>query len=76
MKVLIADDDTDLRELIGFTLAQAGYLVARGRRRERAGIAPSSTTELPDLVVLDINMPGDERLPGVRGDPPSARACR
>lgn len=29
MKVMIADDDADLRELIGFTLAQAGYLVIK-----------------------------------------------
>jgi len=27
MKVLVADDDADLRELIAFTLMQAGYLV-------------------------------------------------
>ena len=56
MKMLIADDDRDLRELIGFTLTQAGYLVLK------AGDGPSALQtfedESPDLVVLDINMPG------------------
>src|SRR5215831_20209923 len=56
MKMLIADDDRDLRELIGFTLSQAGYLVLK------AGDGPSALRlfeeEGPDLVVLDINMPG------------------
>jgi DNA-binding response OmpR family regulator len=56
MKILAADDDRDLRELIGFTLAQAGYLVLK------AGDGPSAMKtfdeESPDLVVLDINMPG------------------
>ena len=56
MKVLIADDDADLRELIAFTLAQAGYLVVK------AGDGPTAVRrfeeESADLVVLDINMPG------------------
>ena len=29
MKLLVADDDADLRDLIGFTLTQAGYLVIK-----------------------------------------------
>src|ERR1700680_521990 len=56
MKVLVADDDADLRELIAFTLTQSGYLVVK------AGAVPSAVgrfeEESPDLVVLDINMPG------------------
>src|SRR6516165_12517545 len=56
MKILVSDDDRDLRELIGFTLSQAGYLVLK------AGDGPAALRmfeeESPDLVVLDINMPG------------------
>jgi DNA-binding response OmpR family regulator len=56
MKVLVADDDADLRELIAFTLSQAGYLVIK------AADGPSAVRrfeeEATDLVVLDINMPG------------------
>jgi DNA-binding response OmpR family regulator len=56
VKVLVADDDAELRELIAFTLGQAGYLVIK------AGDGPGAVRlfaeESPDLVVLDINMPG------------------
>jgi DNA-binding response OmpR family regulator len=56
MKVLIADDDHDLLELIGFALGKAGFLVVK------AGDGPTAVrmfdAEGPDLVVLDINMPG------------------
>lgn len=56
MKILVADDDRDLLELVGFTLAQAGYLVLK------AGDGPTAlaifAAEAPDLVILDINMPG------------------
>ena len=56
MKVLIVDDDRDLRELIAFALTQAGFLVVK------AADGPSAVrlfdAEGPDLVVLDINMPG------------------
>jgi DNA-binding response OmpR family regulator len=56
VKVLIADDDADLRELIAFTLGQAGYLVLK------AADGPAAVQlfehESPDLVLLDINMPG------------------
>jgi len=56
MKVLVVDDDRDLRELIGFALTQSGFLVVK------AADGPSAVrmfdAEGPDLVVLDINMPG------------------
>ena len=56
MKILIADDDRDLRELIGFTLTQAGYLVMKAG--DGPGALQMFENESPDLVVLDINMPG------------------
>lgn len=56
MKILIADDDRDLLDLIGFALGQAGFLVVKAAD----GVAAVRTfdAESPDLVVLDINMPG------------------
>jgi DNA-binding response OmpR family regulator len=56
MKVLVADDDADLRELIAFTLAQASFLVIKAPDGPAA--VRLFTEESPDLVVLDINMPG------------------
>jgi DNA-binding response OmpR family regulator len=56
VKVLIADDDADLRELIAFTLGQAGYLVVSAADGQAA--VQLFEREAPDLVLLDINMPG------------------
>jgi len=56
MKVLIADDDRDLLGLIGFTLTQAGYLVVKAP--DGTSAIRSFEAEQPDIIVLDINMPG------------------
>jgi len=56
MKILVADDDRDLLELVAFMLTQDGYLPLK------AGDGPSALSifaaESPDLLILDINMPG------------------
>jgi DNA-binding response OmpR family regulator len=55
MKILIVDDDDDLRSLVAFALNQAGYAVVQ------AADAPVALEvfdrESPDLAVLDINLP-------------------
>jgi DNA-binding response OmpR family regulator len=55
LKVLVADDDLELAEVIGFALRQAGYAVLS------APDGPSAIeifhAERPDLVILDVNMP-------------------
>jgi DNA-binding response OmpR family regulator len=56
MKVLVVDDDRDLRELIGFALTQSGFLVVKAA--DGPGAVRMFDAEGPDLVVLDINMPG------------------
>jgi DNA-binding response OmpR family regulator len=56
MKVLVADDDADLRELVAFTLGQAGYLVIKAA--DGTAAVQLFAQESPDLVILDINMPG------------------
>ena len=56
MKVLIADDDRDLLDLIAFTLSQAGLLPIKAA--DGAAALALFESEGPDLIVLDINMPG------------------
>jgi DNA-binding response OmpR family regulator len=53
---LVADDDRDLLELIGFALGQSGYMVLKAHNGTSA--LSLFEAEAPDLVVLDINMPG------------------
>jgi CheY-like chemotaxis protein len=54
-KILVADDERDIRELIGFTLRFAGFdvvLTADGIEAiEKASL------EQPDLILLDVRMP-------------------
>jgi DNA-binding response OmpR family regulator len=56
VRVLVVDDDEDLREAIGFTLKSAGFAVAT------AADGPAALTTIeaarPHLVVLDVMMPG------------------
>lgn len=56
MKILVADDDADLRALIGFALGQAGYLVVDAS--DGSDAMRRFAAESADLVILDINMPG------------------
>jgi len=55
MKILIADDDLELRELLNFALRQAGYLVIQAADGVEA--LQRFEEEHPDLVILDVNMP-------------------
>ena len=56
MKILVADDDLDLLGLVAYSLSQAGYLVVKASDGPRA--LATFDAESPDLVILDINMPG------------------
>jgi DNA-binding response OmpR family regulator len=56
VKILVADDDPDLLDLVAYALVQAGYLVVKAG--DGTAALASFGTEGPDLVILDINMPG------------------
>lgn len=55
-RILIADDDADLLALVDFTLRHAGFEVVMARDGTEALEAFARTK--PDLLILDINMPG------------------
>ncbi len=55
MKILVADDDRDLRSILAFAFKQAGYLVVEASDGREA--LERFAVEVPDLVVLDVNMP-------------------
>ena len=69
MKILVADDDPDLLDLVAYALSQTGYLVVKAADGNAALTAFKA--EAPDLVILDINMPGQtgfEVCAGIRGN--------
>ncbi len=54
-KILVAEDEKDIRELIGFTLRFAGFdVVLASNGIEAVARAPQ---EQPDLIILDVRMP-------------------
>jgi len=55
-RILVVDDDGDLRDAIAFTLSEAGFAVATAADGP-AALAIIGTAR-PDLVVLDVMMPG------------------
>ncbi len=55
MKILVVDDDAELRGLIGFALRQAGYLVLEADDGLQA--LTIFAQEEPALVILDVNLP-------------------
>jgi two-component system alkaline phosphatase synthesis response regulator PhoP len=55
-KILIADDEPDILEIIQFNLQQEGYEVITAKNGEEAIEKAKKTS--PDLIILDIMMPG------------------
>lgn len=53
--VLVADDDADVRELVEFRLARAGYEVISAADGEEA--VEVALERRPDLCVIDVMMP-------------------
>jgi DNA-binding response OmpR family regulator len=56
IRILVADDDRDIRDLVTFKLGQAGYTIqaVSGGAEALAAIE----ADPPDLAVLDMMMPG------------------
>ena len=69
-KILIAEDERDIRDLITFTLQFAGYeVIAVGNGAEAV---EATLKERPDLVLMDVRMPvmtGYEACERIKSDP-------
>lgn len=55
MKVLVADDEKDIRRLVVFTLERAGFEIVEACDGQEA-LQLASTIQ-PDLILLDVMMP-------------------
>jgi CheY-like chemotaxis protein len=69
-KILIAEDERDIRDLVAFTLRFAGHdVVAVGNGAEAVEAA---SKEKPDLILMDVRMPrmtGYEACEKMKSDP-------
>jgi DNA-binding response OmpR family regulator len=54
-KILIAEDEPDIRELVTFMLRFAGYEVLAASNGEEA--VQAASREIPDLILMDVRMP-------------------
>jgi two-component system response regulator MtrA len=63
-RILVADDDVDIRELVEFKLSTMGHdIVAVG---DGAAAIDACMAQKPDLAVLDVMMPGVSGLDAIR----------
>ena len=68
-KILIAEDERDIRDLITYTLHFAGYEVVAASDGEEA--VQLTRQEMPDLILLDVRMPrktGYEACRAIKAD--------
>ncbi len=69
-RILIAEDERDIRELIAFTLKFAGHEVIATSNGEEA--LQAALSEKPDLILLDVRMPrmsGYQACEKIKADP-------
>jgi CheY-like chemotaxis protein len=69
-KILVAEDERDIRELIGLTLRFSGYEVELAKNGEEA--VQMASDVLPDLILMDVRMPrmtGYQACAALKKDP-------
>ena len=74
-RILVADDEDDIRALVCLAVAKAGGIVVGSVADGPAALA-AARADLPDLAVLDVSMPGATGLEvctALRDDPATAR---
>jgi DNA-binding response OmpR family regulator len=54
-KILIAEDERDIRELVSFSLQFGGFTVVQATNGAEA--VEQAQKELPDLILMDVRMP-------------------
>ncbi|TYP82799.1 response regulator transcription factor [Blastococcus xanthinilyticus] len=73
-RVLVADDEDDIRQLVSLAVRKAGCQVIASAPDGTAALT-AARAELPDLAVLDVSMPGATGLEicaALREDPATA----
>jgi len=69
-RILIAEDEPDIRELVAFTLRFAGHEVTPTANGEEA--LQQASVVIPDLILMDVRMPkmtGYDACRAMKADP-------
>ncbi len=76
-KILVVDDEKDIRDLVEVTLLRGDHLVMKAESGDRA--VDIARTQKPDLILMDIMMPGNiDGLEATRilKNDPETRQCK
>jgi DNA-binding NarL/FixJ family response regulator len=76
IRVVVADDNADVRHMLGLLLVRDGRFDVVGEAGDGAAAIEVAREHQPDLVILDLAMPvldGLGALPGIREAAPGAR---
>jgi CheY-like chemotaxis protein len=71
-RILIAEDERDIRDLITFTLRFAGHEVIPTANGEEAYTTAKEIEPKPDLIMMDVRMPkmtGYEACKAIKAEP-------
>ena len=74
MKILVIDDDSDVREIASLSLRSLGHMEVSVAESGPDGLGKAAR-EQPDVILLDVTMPGmdgPETLAALRRDPATA----
>jgi DNA-binding response OmpR family regulator len=64
-RIIIVDDDKEVREIVMFVLSLHGYEVVPAASSQQ--LQKHLTALLPDLIILDVMMPGEDGFQICRG---------
>lgn len=71
-RIVVVDDDKEVREIVTFALACNGFEITALWNGQQLQQALSTMSPLPDLLMLDVMMPGEDGYQlcsNVRNDP-------
>lgn len=57
-RIIVVDDDREIREIVTFALRRLNFDVASARNGQE--LQQLLTAQLPDLIILDVMMPGED----------------
>lgn len=69
-RIIVVDDDKEIREIITFTLNHYGFEVVNASNGQQ--LHHQLKRQLPDLIILDVMMPGEDGYQicsGLRSNP-------
>jgi two-component system, chemotaxis family, chemotaxis protein CheY len=74
-RVMVVDDDTLMREVLKALLRDEGFAVAGEARDGQSALAQLNRIK-PDMICLDVNMPGMSGLDVLKAIRENCRECR